>query len=66
MGLGAGLEDEDIHEISAIAGDGMTETLRALCRVIDAEAEAERVEAEKAEAEKAGAGAAGDVAEPVR
>ncbi|MBT3399410.1 MAG: GTPase ObgE, partial [Rhodospirillaceae bacterium] len=61
---------EDIHEISAIAGDGMTETLRALCRVIDAEAEAEKAETEKAAAETAETeaveDAAGDIAEPVQ
>ena len=61
---------EEIHEISAIAGDGMTETLRSLCRVIDAEAEAEKAEAEKVAAETAEAeaveDAAGDVAEPVQ
>jgi GTPase involved in cell partitioning and DNA repair len=58
---------QDIHEISAIAGDGMTETLRALCRIIDAEAAAEKAKVEKAEAETAEAelapGSAEDFAE---
>ncbi|MEP4378695.1 MAG: GTPase ObgE [Alphaproteobacteria bacterium] len=61
---------ENIHEISAIAGDGMLETLRALCRIIDAEAAAEKAASEKVEAEKAEAfsvaNGAGDVAEPVQ
>jgi GTP-binding protein len=68
---------EDIHEISAIAGDGMTEILRALCRIIDAEAAAENAAAEKAAAaaesdtqSDAGLdveeGSAEDIAEPVQ
>jgi GTP-binding protein len=68
---------EDIHEISAIAGDGMTEILRALCRIIDAETAAEKAAAEKAataaesdtqsDAElDVEEGSAEDVAEPVQ
>jgi GTP-binding protein len=56
---------EDIHEISAIAGDGMTEALRALCRIIDAEAAAEKAAAVKAEAESAG-DTIENITEPVR